>query len=153
MNIPGTSHQVRFTRSGGPTEQAQAMSREIRKILIIRLSSLGDVILTTPVITALKAKFLDSELFFLTKARYADLLRNDPRISSLVEFDTVKRHHGVSGFMRLISELRSHDFDLLIARGDREGSAFVVGNLSDIRQGGDLEVVNEVSVISRFPYE
>jgi len=90
------------------------MRRETKKILIIRLSSLGDVILATPVISALKARFPRSELFFLTKARYADLLRNDPRISSLVEFDPMKRHRGVSGFMRLISQLRSHHFDLLI---------------------------------------
>ena len=94
--------------------QVQVMPKEIKKTLIIRLSSLGDVILATPVINALKAKFPDSELFFLTKARYADLLKNDPRISSLVEFDPVKGHKGVSGFMRLISELRSCDFDLLI---------------------------------------
>ena len=90
------------------------MPKETKRILIIRLSSLGDVILTTPVISALKAKFPRSELFFLTKARYADLLRNDPRIFSLVEFDPVRRHGSVSGFMSLISELRSHDFDLLI---------------------------------------
>jgi heptosyltransferase-2 len=90
------------------------MPKDIKKILIIRLSSLGDIVLTTPVIAALKAKFPDSELFFLTKARYADLLRNDPRITSLVEFDPAKRHKGVSGLMRLISQLRSYDLDPLI---------------------------------------
>jgi heptosyltransferase-2 len=90
------------------------MPKEIKRILIIRLSSLGDVILTTPVIAAVKAQFPNSELSFLTKARYADLLRNDPRILSVVEFDPVERHGGVSGFMSLVSELRSHDFDLLI---------------------------------------
>ena len=90
------------------------MQKEMKRILIIRLSSLGDVILTTLVIAALKAKFPHSELFFLTKARYGDLLRNDPRISSLVEFDPAERHGDLSGFMRLISELRSCDFDLLV---------------------------------------
>jgi heptosyltransferase-2 len=90
------------------------MQKEMNRILIIRLSSLGDIVLTTPVIAALKAKYPHSELYFLTKARYADLLRNDPRISSLVEFDPVGRHGGLSGFVRLISELRSHDFDLLV---------------------------------------
>lgn len=92
----------------------RAMQKEINRILIIRFSSLGDVILTTPVIVALKAKFPRSELFFLTRARYGDLLRNDPRISSLVEFNPVERHSSLSGLMSLISELRSHDFDLLV---------------------------------------
>lgn len=92
----------------------RTMQKEINRILIIRLSSLGDVILTTPVIGALKAKFPHSELFFLTKAQYGDLLRNDPRISSLAEFDPAGKDRGLSGFMSLISELRSHDFDLLV---------------------------------------
>jgi heptosyltransferase-2 len=103
-----------FDRSGGLLEQVRAMPKEMKRILIIRLSSLGDVILATPVIAVLKAGFPHSELFFLTKSGYTDLLRNDPRVFSLVEFDPVRKHSGFSGFMRLISELRSHDFDLLI---------------------------------------
>lgn len=70
--------------------------------------------MTTPVIGALKAAFLDSELCFLTKAEYADLLKNDPRLHSLIEFDPKGKDRGWLGFMSLISQLRSHDFDLLI---------------------------------------
>ncbi len=90
------------------------IQKNITKILIVRFSSLGDVILTTPVISALKDKFPDSKIFFLTKAHYGDVLRADPRIFSLIEFDPIKKHKGFSGFIRLVSELRSHDFDLLI---------------------------------------
>ncbi len=82
--------------------------------MIIRFSSLGDVILTTPVIGALKTKFPQSRIFFFTKAQYGDILKNDPRIFSWIEFDPTEIHQGFSGFMRLVSELRSYDFDLLI---------------------------------------
>jgi heptosyltransferase II len=88
--------------------------KTIEKILIVRLSSLGDVVLTTPVIEALKNEFPQSRIFFLTKAQYSDVLRNDPRISSLLEFDPQGRHKGFSGFLRLLSELKSHDFDLMV---------------------------------------
>jgi heptosyltransferase-2 len=90
------------------------MRKKIEKILIVRFSSLGDVILTTPVIGALKAEFPQARIFYLTKARYGDLLRNDPRIFSLIEFDPGGSHKGLSGFMRLIFQLRSCDFDLLV---------------------------------------
>ena len=90
------------------------MPKKIEKMLIIRFSSLGDVILTTPVIGVLKTKFPQSRIFFLTKAQYGDILRNDPRIFSLMEFDPRGRHKGFSGFMSLVSELRSYDFDLLV---------------------------------------
>jgi heptosyltransferase-2 len=87
---------------------------EIKKILIIRLSSLGDVVLTTPVIETLKTKFPQSRIFFFTKTQYGDVLRNDPRIFSLLEFDSHGKYKGFSGFSRLVSELRSYDFDMLV---------------------------------------
>jgi heptosyltransferase-2 len=90
------------------------MHKQVRHILVIRLSSLGDVVLTTPALTALKKKLPQSHIFFLTKAQYVDLLRNDPRVSSLMEFDPVGKHRGLSGFRRLISQLRSYDFDLMV---------------------------------------
>jgi heptosyltransferase-2 len=90
------------------------MDRKIEKILIIRFSSLGDVILTTPVVGALKSKFPESKIFFLTKVGYRDLLRADPRVSELVEFDPHGEHKGISGFLRLATELRKRDFDLLV---------------------------------------
>ncbi len=88
--------------------------KDMDKILIVRFSSLGDIILTTPVIEALKAKFPRSRIFFLTKSEYRDLLRADPRLSCLVELDALGRHKGASGLWGLISELRSQDFDLLL---------------------------------------
>ena len=78
-------------------------------------------------------------------------IRRGPILSSsLNTYEYLKRADWEMGF-RLEYDVRP--FDIIVARGDIEGSALVVGNLSDIRQGGDLEVVNEVSVISRFPYE
>ena len=84
------------------------------KILIIRLSSLGDIVLTTPVIKSLKQKFPQSKIFFLTKSQYQDLLKNDPNIFSLIKFDPVEKNKGVSGFLKLVKQLRIFNFDLLI---------------------------------------
>ncbi|MCE1168541.1 MAG: glycosyl transferase, partial [Sphingobacteriia bacterium] len=47
------------------------------KLLVIRLSSLGDIILTTPVIRCLK-KQLNAEIHYLTKTAGADLLKYNP---------------------------------------------------------------------------
>jgi len=90
------------------------MQKKMGKILVIRFSSLGDVILTTPVLSALKSKFPRSKIFFLTKLKYADVLRADPRIFSLIGFDETENHKGLSGFMKLVSQLRSYRFDLLV---------------------------------------
>jgi len=86
----------------------------VEKILIIRLSSLGDIVLTTPVVQSLKQKFPQSEIFFLTKSQYQDLLKNHPNIFSLIEFDPKEKHKGISGFLKLVRQLRAFKFDLLV---------------------------------------
>ena len=52
------------------------------KILIIRFSSIGDIVLTTPVIRCLK-KQLNSEVHFLTKKEFFCLLENNPYVHQL----------------------------------------------------------------------
>jgi heptosyltransferase-2 len=96
------------------------MSREFKKILVVRFSSLGDIVLD-----ALKARFPESEIHYLTKIQYGDLFRADPRISSLIEFDPHGKHKGISGLLRLVSELRSQDFDVLIDLHSNLRSFFV----------------------------
>ncbi|KAA3618016.1 MAG: glycosyltransferase family 9 protein [Calditrichaeota bacterium] len=59
---------------------------EFKKILIIRLSSIGDIILTTPLIRLLRKQFPDAQIDYVTKSRFADLLRYNTRISNLFEF-------------------------------------------------------------------
>lgn len=86
----------------------------IEKILIIRLSSLGDIVLTTPVIKSVKQKFPQSKIFFLTKSQYQDLLKSDPNIFSLIKFDPVKKHKGILGFLKLVKELKTFNFDLVV---------------------------------------
>jgi len=82
--------------------------------LIIRFSSLGDIVLTSPVIRSLKQKFPKSQIFFLTKSQYHDLLKNDPNIFSLIEFDPKEKHKGISGFLKLVEELKTFNFDLVV---------------------------------------
>ena len=53
------------------------------KFLIIRFSSIGDIVLTTPVLRALKNHFPESEVHYLTKKRNADLLEASPYIDKL----------------------------------------------------------------------
>ncbi len=55
---------------------------EKKKILIIRFSSIGDIVLTTPIIRAVKTQ-LDAELHFLTKQSFKNLLANNPYIDKI----------------------------------------------------------------------
>ncbi len=76
---------------------------ELKKILIIRLSSIGDIILTTPVIRLLRKRFPEAHIDYLTKSRFAGLLRHDPQIDRLIEFPetgTLKNLFQIRHFLR-----------------------------------------------------
>lgn len=57
-----------------------------RRILIIRLSSLGDILLTTPILHLLRNHCPQAKIDFLVKAVYQDLLRAHPAIDRLILF-------------------------------------------------------------------
>ena len=57
------------------------------KFLIIRFSSIGDIVLTSPVARCLKIQFPDAEIHYLTKKRNVDLLIANPYIDKIQLFD------------------------------------------------------------------
>jgi len=76
------------------------------KYLIIRLSSIGDIVLTTPVLRGLKEQVEGAEVHFLVKSQFASLVRNNPHVDKVHEFS--------GSLNRTVSELRQEHFDYLI---------------------------------------
>lgn len=58
-----------------------------REIAVLRLSSLGDVILTLPVVAALRAAYPEARIHFWTREEYADLVRFDPAVDHVREIE------------------------------------------------------------------
>ncbi len=57
------------------------------KFLIIRFSSIGDVILTTPLIRCLRAEYPECRIDFLVKKEFSVVLSQNPYLSSIITFD------------------------------------------------------------------
>ncbi|HSZ72861.1 MAG TPA: glycosyltransferase family 9 protein [Cytophagaceae bacterium] len=77
----------------------------MKKILIIRFSSIGDIVLTTPVIRCVK-KQLDCELHFCTKESFKTILANNPYVDKI--------HLLKDNIPALIKELQKENFDYVI---------------------------------------
>lgn len=56
------------------------------RILLIRLSSCGDILLVTPLLRALKARYPAAVIDFLAREKFAEALRHNPRINRLLCF-------------------------------------------------------------------
>ena len=76
------------------------------KFLILRFSSIGDIVMTTPVIRCLKQQYPDAEVHYATKKSYQSLLENNPYVDKV--FVLEKSLNG------LISQLKSERYDYVI---------------------------------------
>ena len=76
-----------------------------RKVLIIRFSSIGDIVLTTPVIRALHEQ-AGAELHFLTKKQFAPLVAHHPFISKVITL--------TDNFSKTVRELELEEYDLIL---------------------------------------
>ncbi|MEQ9379037.1 MAG: glycosyltransferase family 9 protein [Imperialibacter sp.] len=76
------------------------------KVLILRFSSIGDIVLTSPVPRVLKTQLDDVEVHYATMARFKFLLEENPYIDKI--------HVLEKGDKQLIEELKKEDFDYVI---------------------------------------
>ena len=80
------------------------------KILIVQTSFLGDTILSTPVIAAVKQLYPDCELWMMTTPLSAALVRKDPLLSGVITYDKRKKDKGLKGLFAMAARLRSMGF-------------------------------------------
>jgi ADP-heptose:LPS heptosyltransferase len=76
------------------------------KFLIIRFSSIGDIVLTTPVVRCLKKQLPDSEIHFLTKQSFGTIVENNPYID--------KVHLLAHSWETVVHELKQENYDYII---------------------------------------
>ncbi len=60
------------------------------RLLVIRLSSIGDILLTTPILRAIKATFQSAEIDFLTKPTFTPLLQGNPNLTNILTTENFK---------------------------------------------------------------
>ena len=63
------------------------MPKSPKNILIIKPSSLGDIVLALPALTALRKNFPDAKISWLIRPEFAPLLKNHPHLTDVILFD------------------------------------------------------------------
>jgi heptosyltransferase-2 len=75
---------------------------------------LGDAVLTTPALGAVRAAFPGSRITLAAKPLVAELFRHHPDIDEILVYDKEGRHAGATGMLRMAGELRRRGFDAAI---------------------------------------
>ena len=98
---------------------ADLTRRDFRKILLIKLSAVGDVVHTIPVLNKLRRRYPAARLDWLVTPPIAELLRHHPGITNVIEFEreawsTPWRLTPFAAYARLAAKLRAAAYDLVI---------------------------------------
>jgi lipopolysaccharide heptosyltransferase II len=111
-------------------------AESVKSILVIRLYFLGDVLLSTPVTAALRTRFEDAHIAVLIKRRARDILKGNPHIDEVIEYDEVERYHSPMWLWRLALRLRRRRYDLVVdLTGDHRSSLLLAAADPGFRVG------------------
>lgn len=83
-----------------------AKSSTVPKFLLVRFSSIGDIVLTTPVVRCLKKQLPDAEIHFLTKTAFEPVVKHNPYIDKIQLLE--------KSFSRLCKILMYEHYDYMI---------------------------------------
>lgn len=76
------------------------------KILILRYSSIGDIVLTTPVVRCLRKKYPEAEIHYATKKAFNAIVKHNPYLTKI--------HLLGDSFLAHINELKKEKFDFIV---------------------------------------
>ncbi len=127
-----------------PTVPADDLkSRDFGKILLIKLSALGDVVQTIAVANKLRRRYPKARIDWLTTPAMAELLRHNPAIDNVIEFAREEwrrpwRLAPYAGAARLVATLRAAQYDLVLdLQGQLRSAIFAFATGSAVHIGFD----------------
>lgn len=84
------------------------------RILLIRTDRIGDVILSTPAIKAVRDAYPNSHIAVMVRPYAEDIVDGNPYLDEVILYDKDGGHRGLLGTLRFVRELRRKRFDLVL---------------------------------------
>ena len=83
----------------------------IKKILVIRLRRIGDVIMTTPAVSALRKAFPDAFISYVVEEPFRELVEGNPDLDEVI---VLEKNQNLRGFLRLLRKIRKEKYDVIL---------------------------------------
>ncbi|MBM6821733.1 glycosyltransferase family 9 protein [Fusobacterium mortiferum] len=113
------------------------------RILIIHTAFIGDIVLSTPLIKKLRDTYPKAEITYLTTPVGASILRNNPHLNHIIEYDKRGEYKGMKGFWAIAKKLKMEAYNLVITPHRYLRSTFLTFLTgAPIRRGYDSAAVS-----------
>jgi ADP-heptose:LPS heptosyltransferase len=96
------------------------------RILVVRTDRIGDVVLATPLIRALRQSFPKAFIAAMVRPYTRDVLQNNPNLNEIIEDDYEGRDKGRRGFWRQVRRLKNYSFDTALLLLPTERAAWML---------------------------
>ena len=142
------NRQIENARTNN-ADASELKSAEFSRILLIKISGLGDVVHTLPVLVKLRARYPAARIDWLTTPENAEIVRCHPALTNVVLFarddfsKRGRRWHAVLAFLDLLKQIRRAKYDLVIdLHGQVRSAVFALVSGARVRIGFDQPVKN-----------
>ena len=88
--------------------------KDVRHILLRSANWVGDAVMTTPAVRAVRKNFPRARITILAKPWVMPVFYNNPHVDEMMLYDASGRHKGAAGLLRLSRDLKRQRFDLAI---------------------------------------
>lgn len=127
-----------------------------RRILVVRTDRLGDVVLATPLIRALRKTYPDAFIAAMVRPYARDLLVHNPHLDEILVDDFEGAHRGRSGFWQQVRLVHKYRFDTALLLLPTERAAWMLFFAGIRRRVGVgrifYEVITGMQSVSRARY-
>ncbi len=89
-------------------------TKNIKQLLVRSTNWIGDAVMTTPAVRAIRKNFPHARISMLVKPWVGPVFEHSPHIDDIIIYDAGARHKGSAGKVRLARDLRAHGFDAAI---------------------------------------
>ncbi len=122
--------------------------KSIKKILIIKWSAMGDIVISTALFEDIRRAFPAASIDLNILPPWDRLFKDDPRFAEIITVDLRKTEKGIKGVWRWLSEIRSRHYDLIVDLQSNDRSRWLMTALH--LTGG--RVPYRLGNHKRFPY-
>ncbi|MFC1704648.1 lipopolysaccharide heptosyltransferase II [Candidatus Omnitrophota bacterium] len=109
-----------------------------KDILVIKMSALGDVILSVPSLRAIRKNMPHARIYCLVGKPSQNIVQSCPYVDEVIIYDAQSKHKGIRGMIKLARELRRLNFDMVIdLQNNRKSHLLSFLSMSLVRYGFD----------------
>lgn len=114
IQVSDVMRMVRKISGTGQLEESISQAKKFKRILIVRTDRIGDVLLSTPVIEAVREEYPESYIAMMVQPYAKEIVEGNPYLDEVIIFDKGGRHKNWMNVFAFIRFLKHKKFDLAI---------------------------------------